>query len=416
MGATRYIVFSDVAITAEAKDKEVRDLRDKRYPDVRFRFLKDRRRGVWYTVRDGKWQKSADWPRCGCRELEARRSAPLLTAGVDPGALLRALYTVGGVVTWYLERHLNLTTVSKARKASCRSLAKNWLFPRLWGLPVDHLTTATLDRLLIQPMQAQLAPATVCNAYRVLNAAFRTGKRLGLLAVNPLADVRFTDFGLGRLKPKVSRLFPRDVGALMDRLAQCLPKSPGPCLLALLMLCHGTRVGETRRAKWEHLDLGAGVWVIPAELTKTRTRHELPLTPVVVAVLRWYRDQQSSKPSVYLFPGGHGQPMSVAGASSAIAGLSGGQWSSHDLRKLARACWQQLGVNYVVAELLLNHAMPGLTETYVQGDLSSLKRCALLDWHGVGVGGDEGVEVVDGLDLSGRFGWICSDFPGAGRG
>lgn len=407
MGETRYIEFSDAAIRAEAKDKDVRDLRDKRYPDMRFRFLKDRRRGAWYTVHAGKWQKAADWPRCGCKELDARRSSfQLLRAGgVHPDAMLRALYTVGDVVTWYLERHLNMATVSKARKASCRSLAKNWIFPRLWGLPVDQLTTATLDRLLIQPMQALLAPATVCNAYRVLNAAFRTGKRLGLLAVNPLADVRFTDFGLGRLKPKVSRLFPRDVGWLMDLLAQRLPKSPGPCLLALLMLCHGTRVGETRRVKWEHLDLDAGVWVIPVELTKTRTRHELPLTPVVVAVLRWYRDQQSSQPSVYLFPGGHGQALSVAGASSAIAGLSGGKWSSHDLRKLARAGWQHLSVNYVIAELLLNHAMPGLTETYVQGDLSFLKRRALEDWHGVGVVGMGGVE---GLDLSRRFGFIVN--------
>ena len=409
MGETRYIEFSDAAIRAEATDNAVRDLRDKRCPEMRLRLHKNRRRATWYMVHAGKWQKVADWPGCGCKEMAARRSAPLLAGGVDPGATLRALYTVGDVVTWYLGRHLNTATISKARKASCRSLAKNWILPRLWGLPMDQLTTATLDRLLIQPMQAQLAPATVCNAYRVLNAAFRTGKRLGLLAVNPLADVRFTDFGLGRLKPKVSRLFPRDVGGLMDLLAQRLPKSPGPCLLALLMLCHGTRVGETRRAKWEHFDLDAGVWVIPAELTKTRTRHELPLTPVVVAVLRWYRNQQSSQPSVYLFPGGQGQALSVTGASSEIASLSAGQWSSHDLRKLARACWQHLGVNYVVAELLLNHAMPGLTETYVQGDLSLPKRRALLDWHGVGVGG------VDGLDLSGRLGWIRSDFPGSGE-
>jgi integrase len=86
----------------------------------------------------------------------------------------------------------------------------------------------------------------------------------------------------------------------------------------------------------------------------------------------------------------------------AIAGLSAGNWSSHDLRKLARAGWQHLNINYVIAEQLLNHAMPGLTETYVQGDLSSLKRQALEDWHGVGAGG------VDGLDLSRRFGFIVN--------
>jgi integrase len=404
MGETRYIDFSDAAIRAEAKDEYVRDLRDQRYPDLRFRFLKDRQRGAWYTVHDGKWQKVADWPHCGCKEMDARISSlKLLRAGgVHPDAMLRALYTVSDVVSWYLDRHLNTVTISKARKASCRSLAKNWLLPRLWGVPVDQLNTATLDRLLVQPMQALVAPATVCNAYRVLSAAFRTGKRLGLLNVNPLADVRFTDFGLGRLRPKGARLFPRDIGRLMDLLVERLPKLPGPCLLALLMLCHGTRIGETRQARWDHFDLDAGWWVIPAELTKTRTRHELPLTPAVVALLRWYKDQQSSRPSVYLFPGGHGHALTGPGASLAIAGLSAGDWSSHDLRKLARAGWQHLNVNYVIAEQLLNHAMPGLTETYVQGDLSSLKRQALEDWHGVGAGG------VDGLDLSRRFGFIVN--------
>jgi len=41
--------------------------------------------------------------------------------------------------------------------------------------------------------------------------------------------------------------------------------------------------------------------------------------------------------------------------------------------------------------------MPGLTEPYDPGDLSSLKREALEDWLGVGVGG------VDGLDLARRL-------------
>jgi integrase len=104
---------------------------------------------------------------------------------------------------------------------------------------------------------------------------------------------------------------------------------------------------------------------------------------------------------VYLFPGGHGHALTGPGASLAIAGLSAGNWSSHDLRKLARAGWQHLNVNYVIAEQLLNHAMPGLTETYVQGDLSFLKRQALEDWHGIGAGG------VDGLDLSRRLGFIA---------
>lgn len=404
MGETRYIEFSDAAIRAGSRDEFVRDLRDQRYPDLRFRYLKDRRRGTWYTVQDGKWQKAADWPRCGFKEIDTRISSLKLlhVGGGQPDAMLRALYTVGDVVSWYLERHLNTAAISKARKASCRSLAKNWILPHLWSVSVGQLNASLLDRLLIQPMQALVSPATVCNAYRVLSAGFRTGKRLGLLNVNPLADVRFSDFGLGRIKPKVARLFPRDISGLMDQLTRDIERRPTHSILALLMICHGTRLGETRQARWDHFDLDSGWWVIPAELTKTRTRHELPLTPIVVALLRWYKMRQSSKPSVYLFPGGHGHALTGPGASLAIAGLSSGEWSSHDLRKLARAGWQHLNVNYVVAEQLLNHAMPGLTETYVQGDLSLQKRQALEGWHGVGVGG------ANGLDLARRFGFIVS--------
>lgn len=47
---------------------------------------------------------------------------------------------------------------------------------------------------------------------------------------------------------------------------------------------------------------------------------------------------------------------------------------------MARAGWALLGVDYLVAELLLNHAMPGQSATYVQADLSWLKREALELW------------------------------------
>jgi hypothetical protein len=64
---------------------------------------------------------------------------------------------------------------------------------------------------------------------------------------------------------------------------------------------------------------------------------------------------------------------------------------------MARAGWALLGVDYLTAELLLNHAMPGLTSTYVQADLSRLKREAMELWQGVGNA------TGSGLDLARRF-------------
>ena len=64
-----------------------------------------------------------------------------------------------------------------------------------------------------------------------------------------------------------------------------------------------------------------------------------------------------------------------------FASLAKGEWSSHDLRKVARTAWTDLGVDYMVGELLLNHAMKDLDATYIHTTAESLKRHALETWH-----------------------------------
>lgn len=61
--------------------------------------------------------------------------------------------------------------------------------------------------------------------------------------------------------------------------------------------------------------------------------------------------------------------------------LAKGEWSSHDLRKVARTAWTDLGVDYMVGELLLNHAMKDLDATYIHTTAEGLKRQALEAWH-----------------------------------
>ncbi|MFJ4393717.1 tyrosine-type recombinase/integrase [Pseudomonas sp. NPDC089396] len=396
MGETRYIEFSDAAIRRAAADEDVRDLRDARYPGVRLRFRQDRRQGTWDVRHDGKWKKAGNWPVMTWNDfqdaLPAIRSAR--AGGAQPTRMSGALLTVGDLLAWHLNRLLNDRMVSGSRKAGYRSMVGNWLLPRLGPVLLATLDRELVDRLLIQPMRRILAPATVVHGYRMLVAAIHAAQALRLLPSNPLEGVKVSDFGLGPLKPKEARLLPKDVPALAAELVALLPSKPSSALLPLLMLATGARVGETRRARWSDFDLGAAVWVIPAERTKTRTRLELPLSPALVALLGWYQGVQAWKHSVFLFPGDRGQPLSSSAAQECIRAVSGGGWSSHDLRKLARAGWALLGVDYLVAELLLNHAMPGLSATYVQADLSRQKREAMALWQGAGNAGGAGLELA----------------------
>ncbi|MBV7523147.1 tyrosine-type recombinase/integrase [Pseudomonas sp. PDM29] len=399
MGETTYVDFSEAAIKREALDEDIRELRDRHFPELRLRFRTDRRFATWDVLYDGKWKKAANYPQWGWKVMRDNLSGVLEQrgGGAKPDVREGALITVDQLLTWFLVRHLSTATLSSVRKANCKSVIKTWLRPRLSDVLIADLNKALLDRLLIHPMQAVLAPSTIRHAYSMLIAAIRGAKKLGLLAANPLADVRFAEFGLGKIKPKDSRLFPLHLDALVTQLVERFAVDPRGSMLALLMLCFGTRVGETRQLRWCDFHVESGLLIIPAGKTKTRTRLELALLPAVVHLLGRYRAAVGVDTSGYLFPGEGGGPLTAQSVTGIFAELSGGEWSSHDLRKLARTCWALLGVDYVVGELLLNHAMPGLTPVYIQTKLSGPMRDALELWQGPGNG------KAGALELEARF-------------
>ena len=62
---------------------------------------------------------------------------------------------------------------------------------------------------------------------------------------------------------------------------------------------------------------------------------------------------------------------------------SGGQgaWTSHDLRKVARTAWTDLGVDGHIGEMLLNHSLGKIASTYINTQAKEQRRLALVKWH-----------------------------------
>lgn len=70
-------------------------------------------------------------------------------------------------------------------------------------------------------------------------------------------------------------------------------------------------------------------------------------------------------------------------ANNPSDGLLGqGEWTSHDLRKLARTGWADIGIDHLIGELLINHAMGHNVKVYIQSDVMARTRDALEKWHG----------------------------------
>lgn len=383
---TLHVRLSDAEIRRQAVGQVV-TLRDPRHPALRFRFHQNRARGSWHVVVRGVWGKAGNYPDLSASAMLEALPVILKRRAEDQVArsTVSSWTTVGDLLAWYLDRMQRDRNLSTKRKASARSAIQRHLLPRLRDLALADVARTELDRRLIWPLQERYAVAFVRQVYGVLAVAFRRALELEMIASNPMAGMTFTTFVKAKIRPKPARLRGAQVDDLLVALIERYQVAPPEGLLALLMLCHGTRLGETRVTKWGNLTLAgeAPKWYLPPADTKTRREHRLPLTPQAIALLVRYRDWQRRQgySGAFLFPGQGNRPISAAQATTIFNSLGQGEWSSHDLRKLARTCWTDLGIDYLIGELLVNHALRDLDATYIHTTASDGKRLALAKWH-----------------------------------
>ncbi|MBC3480295.1 site-specific integrase [Pseudomonas sp. SWRI77] len=385
MSATREVKLSEAEVRRQAADKSVRDLRDPRHPGLYLRFWSNRERGTWHLVRGKKWVPIARWPdltvAAVLAELPALRQRLMRDPATAP--IASGMATVGQLLDWYGNRMARDRSLSAKRKAGARSAIAQHLKPRLDDLALAEVTADALDRQLMWPCQAEVSLSYLRQMFALLLTAFRQAQQLGLIDRNPMAGMRFNDFTKAKILPKAARLRDVQLPELMQQLAQAFETAPGDAMLALMMLAHGTRIGETRMARWSEISLAAAEWFIPAANTKTRTEHRLPLTAQVEALLVRYRAIQQGQgyEGVYLFPNRRGLSLSETQASAVFTRLGQGEWTSHDLRKVSRSTWTDLGIDGHIGEMLLNHTLGKIASTYIHTQAMQQRRVALEKWH-----------------------------------
>jgi integrase len=376
------VKMSDAEIKRQAAG-DVRNLRDIENRGLYLRFTRARVRASWYLVVKGEWKRIGAFPDLNTKQVVAALPAIRLRLEAGTGANLSKWATVGELLTWYAERMSRDRNLSSKRKKTGASAIKCHLMPRLGDLPLTGIDKATLDSQLMWPLQESISIDYVRSVFQLLALAFRQAFKLGLISANPMATIKFNDFSKAKVGIKPSRLRGVQLSGLLEQLAEVMVPAPLDAMLASMMLCHGTRIGETRQARWAHISLAEREWFIPAEHTKTGVEHHLPLTEQVCALLMRYRDGQYARgyDGQFLFPARNGKALSEGQASAVFARLGQGEWTSHDLRKVARTGWADLGIDHLIGELLINHAMGHNVKVYIQSDVMSRKRDALEQWH-----------------------------------
>ncbi|WP_448214026.1 tyrosine-type recombinase/integrase [Colwellia sp. MEBiC06753] len=278
----------------------------------------------------------------------------------------QSMSSVNNVLTWYRDRLLHDQSLSPHTVKAGVTAINNHLIPKLGNVLIDDIDRSRLDTLLLWPLQQELKLSTVRQIFQVLKRSFKLAKNVGLISKNPLINHQFSEFISARIKPRATRLSNISLPKVLHQIKN---ESLANQLLVLLMLIYGTRIGETTSARWQDFDFKRNVWRIPTEHTKTHHAHQLPITPLVSSLLTSYRKTRvGNRRSTWLFPQKRDskRPITAQYGSQIVLKVSKGQWSAHDLRKLARTMWGELGVDYVIGEILLNQKLKQLDQAYIQ--------------------------------------------------
>lgn len=374
------------AVIKRNTSKPVRQISDTRYP-LKFRYGKNRDKGSWHVVKyaGGKavWRKVGTFPALNADRVIKRLPDIMAEMAINPDSSAVSVgrfETVADLMYWYINRSCSARHLSERRRAAISSIGKKHIIGKLGSHKITAVDHAAVDSDLIIPMQGDYSLAYTRQVYDVLRLSFKQAHKLRLIEHNPIGGFKFTDFITTSIKPRDGRLKNNNLAKLLQQIDEA---SYQGAMLSVLMLMHGTRIGETLRTRWDWINWGDRTLLLPAEFTKTREPHTIPLTDAAIAVLKRYRWEQeyNAYKGVYLFPDGKGSHVTDGRASEIMKSVSAGEWKAHDLRKMARTCWMDLGVDYMVGERLLNHKMSKLDQAYIHTHVEVQKRAALEKYH-----------------------------------
>ncbi|NEV64148.1 tyrosine-type recombinase/integrase [Thiorhodococcus minor] len=160
-------------------------------------------------------------------------------------------------------------------------------------------------------------------------------------------------------------------------------------IVRILMLT-GQRREEVAGMRWAELNLDARTWTLPANRTKNKREHLVPLSDPVLEIIQARKTEQEAMrlKTEYVFTSFGSRPFS--GWSKSKARLDGrasiAKWTLHDLRRtLATRMAEDLRIPPHIIEATINHvsgARAGVAGTYNRALYLDERRQALEAWAG----------------------------------
>jgi integrase len=332
---------------------------------LRYRFKRKQR--FLSIGRHGMW--TPDTAR-----TEAKRLLGLIATGADPASRhLHTTETFGTEITRYL--------AVKSTAVKTRSIVEINRHLQVYAKPLHSMPLDKIDRRTIALRLSEIEQTSggvSRNRFRSsLSAFFAWAIREGLTEFNPVSGTGKFSEGNGRDRVLTQTELTQLLGALGE--------NDFSDIIRLLVLT-GMRRDEVGGLRWSEIDWQRKLIALPADRTKNRRNHELPMSRQVDAVLGRRRAQQHPR---YGGAGGEfvfgqrftGWSVCKANLDKRLNGVA--KWTLHDLRRSAATHMAELGAMPHVVEAVLNHQSghrAGVAGIYNRARYADEMRAALQQW------------------------------------
>ena len=283
--------------------------------------------------------------------------------GTDPIAEKKAKaasQTVGDLVDNYVARH---ASTKRSGDEIARRLRKN-VKDVIGDLKLSELHRRDITRC-IDAVKDRGAGVEANRLFEDIRAMIRWAKGRGDIDDNLVDGMRRPT----ETKERDRALTAEEIKVMWSKLATA-DMYEGSRNIIRLCLLTAQRVGEVSGMCRAELNLAGRTWIIPAERSKNKREHVVPLSDAAIGVIR---DQCAAVEKLakrmgrsvpdYVFPG-PGARAAVSGAAIAKAvkrqeskGLTLGvaPWTPHDLRRTAATHMEEIGISPFIIGHVLNH-------------------------------------------------------------
>jgi integrase len=231
------------------------------------------------------------YPEVSLKEAREKRDAERarLRSGFDPGEVRKVerLTRANEAATTFKLVAEEYLALQGGRKRSDATLTKNrWLleqaYPDLGSRPIGSIRAAEVLAVL-RRVEARGRLETANRLRSIIGAVFRYAIATVRAEIDPTTALR------GALQvPEVNhRAAITDAVALggLLRAVDSFEGQPATAAALKLLPMVFTRPGELRQARWSEVSFDEAVWRIPAERTKMRREHLVPLPRQALAIL-----------------------------------------------------------------------------------------------------------------------------------